>query len=76
MPPVRSSAPFNGILERAPVWSRVVQTHSGSALRFSQPLSGLRKLEFHGLISSRNRSWVTSLQSVPLAAIVYPSRGH
>lgn len=47
------------------------------------PLSGFLNLsavsaltEFHGLVSCRNRSWTASLQSVPLAKIVNPSRGH
>jgi hypothetical protein len=34
------------------------------------------KLEFHGLVSCRNRSWTVSLQSFPLAEVVHPSRGH
>jgi hypothetical protein len=36
------------------------------------------KLEFHGLVSCRNRSWASwpLLQSVPLAEVARPSRGH
>jgi hypothetical protein len=59
-----------------PLVGRVVQPRPGSALRFSQPLSGFSLLEFHGLVSCRNRSWASSLQSLPLTEIVYPSRGH
>jgi len=55
---------------------RAVQPRPGSALRLSQPLSGFGLLEFHGLVSCRNRSWASSLQSLPLTEIVYPSRGH
>ena len=70
------SAPFNGILDLAPVWSEL------SALT-PVPLSGFLNLsavsaliEFHGLVSCRNRSWTALLQSFPLVKIVYPSRGH
>jgi len=49
----------------------------------SVPLSGFfnlsavfAQIRFHGLISCRNRSWTASLQSVPLAKIAHPSRGH
>jgi len=48
---------------------------SDSALGFSQPPSGFRIAKFHGLISCRNRSWTTSLQSVPLVKIAHPFRG-
>lgn len=47
------------------------------------PLSGFFNLsadsastKFHGLISCRNRSWTTLLQSLPLVKIVRPFRGH
>jgi hypothetical protein len=37
----------------------------GAALRFSQPLSGFSKLEFHGLVSCRNRSWASPFRAFP-----------
>jgi hypothetical protein len=69
-------APFNGIPALAPFGAG-----HPSPLRFrSQVFSTSQrfpsKLGFHGLVSCRNRSWVSLLQSFPLAEIVYPSRGH
>jgi hypothetical protein len=59
------SAPFNGILAPAPVWDGSFHPRPGSALRLSQPLSGLRQLEFHGLVSCRNRSWASPFRAFP-----------
>lgn len=47
---------------------------SGSAPRLFQPLSGFRKLEFHGLVSCRNRSWTTSYRAFPSRRPCSPSR--
>jgi hypothetical protein len=48
-----------GTLQRhpraSPCVGRVVQPRPGSAPRLSQPLSGFRKLEFHGLVSCRSQ---------------------
>jgi hypothetical protein len=47
---------------------------SGSAPRLFQPLSGFRTLEFHGLVSCRNRSWTTSYRAFPSRRPCSPSR--
>jgi hypothetical protein len=68
-------APFNDFTRASPVMERLVQRRPGSALGLSQPLSGFRTHELHGLVSCRDRSWVALLQSFPLAGIAHPSRG-
>jgi hypothetical protein len=57
--------PYNGILALAPVWDGLFHSRPGSALRFFQPLSGFSKLEFHGLVSCRNRSWASPCRAFP-----------
>jgi len=68
-----------GALQRypwsSPIMKRAFKPLLGSAHGFSQPLSGFRTTKFHGLISCRNRSWTTSLQSLPLVKIAHPFRG-
>ena len=59
------SLPFNDILGLAPVWDGLFHSRPGAALRFSQPLSGFSKLEFHGLVSCRNRSWASPFRAFP-----------
>jgi len=52
----------------------IAHPNRGSALRISHPSSGFREIEFHGLVSCRNRSWTVSLLSVPPAKIGGTSR--
>jgi len=65
--------------EREPLPSRGGErssaTSSGSALGLSQPLGGLRKRTFHGLISCRSQFRAVYRSRVPLAEIACPSAG-
>jgi hypothetical protein len=47
------------------VWDGLFHSRPGAAPRFSQPLSGFSKLEFHGLVSCRNRSWASPFRAFP-----------
>jgi len=53
----------------------VVTSHPGSALRFSQPLSGFGTSEFCDLVSCRNRSWDPPYRAFPSQQALHPSRG-
>jgi len=55
------------------VWDGLFHSRPGSALRFSQPLSGFSKLEFHGLVSCRNRSWASPFRAFPSRRSCTPS---
>jgi hypothetical protein len=68
--------PFNGIPQAAPY-----EAGCPTPPRFrSQVFSTSQRLPsspgLHGLVPCRNRSWDSSLQSLPLAGIAHPSRGH
>jgi hypothetical protein len=52
----------------------IAHPNRGSAPRIFHPFSGFREIEFHGLVSCRNRSWTVSLLSVPPAKIGGTSR--
>jgi len=69
-------ATFNGILARAPWWSGLFQTHPGSALRLSQPLSGFAASSSSTALFHAATVPDRLLQSVPLARVVRLSRGH
>jgi len=60
------SAPYNGILDRAPYEAGTTRANLGSALRFSQPLSGfLARSSSTALFHAATSSWAAPLQSVP-----------
>jgi hypothetical protein len=68
--------PFNGILGVVPILGGVAFPAGLRSRVFSTPQRLPSKSKFHGLVSCRNRSWDSLLQSVPLARIAHPSRGH
>ena len=57
-------------------WNRSFATNPGSARGFSQPLGGLRKRTFHGLVSCRSQILDCLSSSFPLAEIahLFPGR--
>lgn len=59
-----------------PMWSGLSKPTPAPLAGFLNLSAAYATIEFHGLVSCRNRSWATSLQSVPLAGVVFLSRGH
>jgi hypothetical protein len=67
--------PFNGIPDPAPSRGELSTLSPVPLSGFLNPPAVSAQIKFHGLISCRNRSWTTSLQSFPLAKNTYPSQG-
>jgi hypothetical protein len=69
------SAPFNGILDRAPYGTGTTRANPGSALRFSQPLSGfLARSSSTALFHAATVPGLLPFRAFPPQGSVVPSR--